>query len=79
MTDSTIQTYFTQKRQQLETDCLYGLTHFCDGTTNMSAEGIENGVKPKDICPRYFNCDIRKHSIYEERKPVPLEKLEDYE
>lgn len=67
MNDNTIQARFVTKKEVLEKKCIYGLTHFCDGRTNMSAKGIENGVTPKKRCPKYYDCEIRKHSIFEER------------
>ena len=63
MTDIALQRRFTRKREDIENRCIYGLEYFCDGTPNKSEN--END-KPRNICPIYNNCGIRKHSIFEE-------------
>ena len=68
MSDKTVQHRIINKLKSINDSCTYGLTHFCDGTPNMSAKGVTPDTKPKDRCPNYFKCEIRKHSVYEERE-----------
>jgi hypothetical protein len=64
MTEKTIQNRIITKQHQLEYACKYGLTHFCDGKPNKS---VDEHATPKPRCPKYWFCDLRKHSIYDER------------
>lgn len=63
MKAKTIQNRFTTKQHQLEYACKYGLSHFCDGKPNKS---VDEYAKPKPPCPKYYFCNIRKISIYDE-------------
>lgn len=67
MCDKTIQERIIVKRRTLESKCTYGVTHFCDGTPNLSADGVDENTQPKGRCPDWFRCEIRKHSVFEER------------
>lgn len=60
--DKTIQARFTNKQQLLSRECKYGLYHFCDGTPNLS---VDERLTPKEHCPDYFRCKIRKSSIFD--------------
>lgn len=64
MNDRIIQSRLSSKFFHLQYACKYGLTHFCDGKPNKS---VDEHAKPKPRCPNYYHCDIRKHSIYDER------------
>ena len=61
MVDKTIESRYTNKKKQLEKECLYGLKHFCDGTPNRS---MVNTDKPKPPCTKYRSCTIRKVKIF---------------
>lgn len=67
MSDKTIQERMISKLKTIKNSCIYGLTHFCDGTPNMSAKGVDANVKPKERCPNYFKCEIRQRSVFAER------------
>jgi hypothetical protein len=62
MSDKTTQGRFSMKRTYLEKRCLYGLTHFCDGTPNKSESAT---AKPKPRCPNYYHCELRNLSIFD--------------
>ncbi len=51
------------KRAAIERSCIYGYSHFCDGTVNTSYAG--KGVNPLPRCPQYFKCPIRKIKLKE--------------
>lgn len=70
MGDRTIQDKIFNKREALKKTCIYGLKHFCDGTPNLSAKGVGDSTKAKERCPEYGKCEIRKHSIFEEKEDI---------
>lgn len=62
--DKRIQARFTNKKLLIDRVCKYGITHFCDGTPNLS---VDERLKAKPRCPDYYRCNIREKSIYDER------------
>jgi hypothetical protein len=58
----------TTKRAAIERSCIYGYSHFCDGTVNRSCAG--KGVKPLPRCPQYFKCPVRAYKLKEIVKDV---------
>ena len=54
------------KRIAIEKGCIYGYSHFCDGTVNKSYAGKD--VQPLDRCPQYFKCPIRENKLKEIKK-----------
>ena len=64
MSPRTIGNRFQIKQTDIRLLCIYGYEHFCDGTPNKSVN--ENGI-PKEPCPMYKDCEIRKKSIFEEK------------
>lgn len=61
MKNRTLQDRIASKRHKLETRCIYGFTHFCDGKPNKSEDV---NAQPKPRCPEYFRCGIRSKSIF---------------
>ena len=70
MNETTMRNRIALKREILRKTCVYSLSHFCDGTPNLSAEGIKSGVEAKERCPKYYNCEIRRHSIFDESEAI---------
>lgn len=54
------------KRIAIEKGCIYGYSHFCDGTVNKSYAGKD--VQPLERCPQYFKCPIRENKLKEIKK-----------
>ena len=65
MTERTKQNHFTNKLHFLESNCIYGLEHFCDGTPNKSVD--ENTI-PKPPCPNFTKCEIRRVKVFKTLK-----------
>ena len=51
---------FEGKKSQIERLCIYGFSHFCDGSPNKS-EGVHSH---KDPCPNYAYCPIRQKRVF---------------
>ena len=58
----------TTKRAAIESKCIYGQSHFCDGTVNRSC--ADKDVQPLPQCPVYFKCPIRANKLKEVMKDV---------
>ena len=55
---------FSRKQATIERECIYGLTHFCDGKVNSSI--AKEGTKPLPPCPCKAKCELRKKTIIRE-------------
>lgn len=61
-----LQNKMVAKLQSLERNCFYGLTHFCDGTPNKS---VDEHAKTKPTCPNYYDCYLRRQSLFDRGEP----------
>lgn len=52
------------KKGAIERECIYGLTHFCDGTVNEEEAG--DGTRPLPPCPLRRTCRLREMRIERE-------------